>query len=176
MNNYEEVSPKAVAFTGHRPNALGGYNENNPTAVFVKEGLKRIIDQLIAKGYHTFITGMALGVDMWAAEIVLERKKIVPELQLLAAVPFEGQEKKWPKSSQERFHSILRQANRVEIVCEGGYAGWKMQKRNEWMVDHAEVLVCVWNGLKSGTGNCVAYAKQSPHQPTIFQINPTEMI
>ena len=36
---------KSLAFTGHRPAQLGGYDENNPTAVRVKAKLKELIFQ-----------------------------------------------------------------------------------------------------------------------------------
>lgn len=56
-------------FTGHRPEKLS-LSENE-----VKHLLEKAIDNAIADGYVTFITGMAKGTDIWAAEIVLEKKK-----------------------------------------------------------------------------------------------------
>ncbi|MFR6448175.1 MAG: hypothetical protein ACLUO6_12150 [Ruminococcus sp.] len=55
-------------FTGHRPEKLS-LSENE-----VKHLLEKAIDNAIADGYVTFITGMAKGTDIWAAEIVLEKK------------------------------------------------------------------------------------------------------
>ena len=37
----------------------------------IKPLLEKAIADAIADGYVTFITGMAMGVDIWAAEIVL---------------------------------------------------------------------------------------------------------
>src|SRR3546814_19330873 len=66
--------------------------------------------------------------------------------------------KSWPAESQRRFHSILERAAAVEIACPGGFAAHKMQTRNEWMVDHADGVVALWDGSTGGTANCVAYA------------------
>lgn len=55
-------------FTGHRPNKLN-YSESE-----IKPLLEKAIDNAIADGYVTFITGMAKGTDIWAAEIVLQKK------------------------------------------------------------------------------------------------------
>ena len=51
-------------FTGHRPEKLS-LSENE-----VKHLLEKAIDNAIADGYVTFITGMAKGTDIWAVEIV----------------------------------------------------------------------------------------------------------
>ena len=68
-------------FTGHRPNKLN-YSESE-----IKLLLEKAIDSAISNGYVTFITGMAEGVDIWAAEIVLEKKKQNDALHLICAVP-----------------------------------------------------------------------------------------
>ena len=52
-------------FTGHRPEKLQA-----PEGV-VTAALEKEIRQAIADGFNVFITGMARGVDIWAAEIVL---------------------------------------------------------------------------------------------------------
>ena len=54
-----------VCFTGHRPEKL----TRNEKAI--KKELETKIIQAIADGLHVFITGMARGVDIWAAQIVL---------------------------------------------------------------------------------------------------------
>lgn len=162
---------KAVCFTGHRPTKLGGYNESNPTAQHVKQRLRDEILRAIDDGYTTFISGMALGVDMWAAEIVLSLRSTNPTLKLVAAVPFDGQERKWPTQSQVRWRDIVVRADDVAYVCEPGYAAWKMQKRNEWMVDHSSRVIAVWDGTSGGTGNCVKYAEKASHSPDVARID-----
>ncbi|MBL4952033.1 DUF1273 family protein [Neobacillus sp. YIM B02564] len=171
---------KACAFTGHRPkdlveNIQNPYDETNPVILYVKKQLRFAIEHLIKeKGVTTFISGMALGVDTWAAEAVLDVKKRYPHIQLVAAIPFAGQDRKWPESSQFRYRDILRQADHIEIVCDGGYEPKKMQIRNEWMVDHAAFLIACWRGKSTGgTANCVRYAKKADHKPHIIHINPT---
>ena len=55
-------------FTGHRQEKL------SLSEAEVKTLLEKAIDMAIQNGFTTFITGMASGVDIWAAEIVLERR------------------------------------------------------------------------------------------------------
>lgn len=146
-----------VAFTGHRSDKLGGYSEPNP----LRDQIKRWLTNLLSyyKSEHPelrAISGMALGVDQWAAEVCIDLG-----IPFTAAVPFHGQASKWPQLSQERYEQLIQQAARVECVCEGGYAPEKMQRRNEWMSDHADVLIAVWDGTAGGTANCVRYAEKT---------------
>ncbi len=99
------------------------------------------------------ITGMALGIDTFAAEIAIDL-----QIPFIAAVPFVGQEFAWPLKQADHYRALLKKAQEVKIVTEGRYSGWKMQKRNEWMVDNSDKLIVVWDGKSVGTRNCVNYA------------------
>ena len=68
-------------FTGHRPEKL---HCGEATVCAILEGS---IDAAISDGFMTFISGMARGVDIWAAEIVLARKATNPEIRLICALP-----------------------------------------------------------------------------------------
>lgn len=138
-----------ISATGHRPSKLGGYSPDIDnlllkTAVKSLEGLATNV-----------ISGMALGWDMAIAEAA-----IVLDIPFVAAVPFRGQESRWPKNTQERYFSLLSLAKDVVYVCEDGYAPWKMQKRNEWLVDNSDLVIALWNGTSGGTSNCIKYAEK----------------
>ena len=79
--NQEELRLHRCCFTGHRPEKMElGEKE-------IKSLLEKAIDEAIEDGYVTFITGMAMGTDKWAAEIVLERKKTNMDIHQLCALP-----------------------------------------------------------------------------------------
>ena len=139
-----------VAGTGHRPEKLGGYAEAVSTRLF---DLARAV--LVREAPSKVISGMALGWDTALALAALDLG-----IPLVAAVPFAGQERKWPAPSQEIYRAIIARAE-VVIVCEGGYAPWKLQKRNEWMVDRADRMLALWDGnIGGGTANCIVYAER----------------
>ena len=94
---------KTCAFTGHRPQHLPfGMNENDDRCVKLKEALKeQIINLIEAEDVTHFITGMALGVDLYAAEIVLDLKACYPNITLESAIPCETQ------VSSGRWHSAI---------------------------------------------------------------------
>jgi uncharacterized phage-like protein YoqJ len=151
-----------VAFTGHRPDKLGGYKLPNPTYLHVCQQIEKTLKELQPE---KVISGMALGVDQWAANIA--HRLGIP---FIAAVPFLGQEKAWPAASQKTFNALIKLASEVVYVSEGGYAAYKMQVRNEWMVDRCDKLIAIWDGTPGGTGNCVKYAQSKNKE--IFYIKP----
>ena len=138
-----------LAGTGHRPDKLGGYGVDVST---------RLVDlaraALMKYRPDEVVSGMALGWDTALALAAIELG-----IPLAAAVPFEGQERKWRPEQQRLFQAILARASTVVVVSPGGYAVWKMQVRNEWMVDRATGVLALWNGSAGGTGNCIEYAR-----------------
>lgn len=155
-----------LTVTGHRPNKIGGYNPNSPLRIKVRD---KIYDFLVEHKPELAITGMALGVDQEFAVICDQL-----HIPFIAAIPFSGQEKRWPQDSQEHYNDLLTLADQVEVVCDGGYAAYKMQKRNRWMVDKATDVLAIWDGTNGGTANCVAYA-EAVNKP-IHRINPLELL
>ena len=80
-----------TCFTGHRPEAFPwGADKDNPKCKILFNRLEDAIDDLIAKGCTHFIAGNALGIDTWASQIVLEKKKTNLNLILEIAQPYEG--------------------------------------------------------------------------------------
>lgn len=161
---------KTACFTGHRPNKLGGYkpSENKELLWRLREV---IIDHIENKGVSVFITGMALGIDTWAARIVIKLKEtLYPHLHLVAAIPCKGQESRWLKESQEEYEWILDRCDDVYYVSNEPYTYSCMQDRNEYMVDNSDYVIAVWNMTAGGTANCVGYAVEKDKE--IFYINP----
>jgi uncharacterized phage-like protein YoqJ len=149
--------PKVACFTGHRPDVLGGYDKEAPKNVEVRNFLREHVQRLKGDGYTTFISGGALGVDQWAADVVLED----PELELVVALPFKDYGNNWPPESQVILKDQCSKAKRIHIVCEGDYSPHKNHLRNQWMVDNCNLVIAVWNGFpKGGTASCVRYAQR----------------
>lgn len=158
-----------VSVTGHRPDKLGReYNYKGPITNFLVRTLEHYIETHDITDWYQ---GMAIGFDQISALVAIRKK-----LRLHAAIPFEGQESMWPQSSQQLYHKILSKIEKedIHILFGKGYTGWKMQKRNEWMVnqltDPNDELIGCWNGTNGGTKNCLNYAVLKGLNPLI--INP----
>lgn len=139
-----------ICGTGHRPDKLGGYG------VDAKNNLLTLArDWLTAYTPESVISGGALGWDQalaWAAYYT--------KIPFTLALPFDGFWSKWPKTSQDELENLVAFADRVVYVCDPGYAPWKMQDRNKWMVDNCDTVLALWNGSEGGTANCIKYAER----------------
>lgn len=83
---------KRCAFTGYRPQKMPfGFNESDPRCVDFKRRVKETIQSLYDMGYRHFISGGALGMDMFAAEAVLELRAQHPDMILEMVSPFDDQ-------------------------------------------------------------------------------------
>ena len=155
------MTETTCAFTGHRPKSFPWkYDETASDCVLLKEVLMAQIEALADRGVTDFLSGMAQGTDLWCAQIVLGLRKKNPALKLHAILPCEGQESKWSVSEQERYRSVLAQANELVYVGQE-YSRDCMLKRNRYLVDHSSILLAVYNGTwRSGTGATVRYAQK----------------
>ena len=149
--NESEKKLRRACFTGHRPEKL------NIGEIDIKNKLRDAIQRSISDGFTTFISGMARGVDMWAAEIVLEERENNDNIKLICASPFEGFEKSWSFDEKQRYNYILQNADYIKYVC-SHYSRQCFQIRNVWMVDHSARVIAAYNGESGGTRNTIRYA------------------
>ena len=112
--------------------------------------LREKVIELVSEGYRHFISGGALGADSDFAEIVIDlRKSAYPDITLEIAVPCSNQDWKWCTEDKRRYKKICNAADSVNVISEK-YTNFCMQKRNEYMVDHSDFVIVVWNGEKQG--------------------------
>lgn len=149
----QEKRQHRCCFTGHRPEKLS-WPEKEVIA-WLEVEIRKAIDD----GFVTFISGMARGVDIWAAEIVLHLRDEGNPIHLICASPFEGFERGWSEDWKHRYSDIMSQADIVKFICKG-YSRSCFQIRNEWMVDRSARVIAVFNGDAGGTKNTIDYAKR----------------
>lgn len=150
-------SSTTIAVTGHRPNKLWGYKDSEPVLKALAT-IKSILINYHTQGYKYIISGMALGMDMYVARMVLELQEEGYDLKLIAAIPFENQDSKWNEKDREFYKLICSKADIVVEVSDPIYDVTKLQRRNRWMVDHADRVFALWDNTRGGTANCVKYA------------------
>ena len=156
---------KTVCFTGHRPEKLTASKD----AVIYTLG--NAIEQAYKDGYRIFISGMARGVDIWAAEIVLARKATNPEIRLICALPHPDFEKRWSAYWQMRYYAILQQADWIKTICPA-FSWESYQLRNEWMIDHSARVIAIYNGASGGTAKTIDYAEKSGIEVWRYEAGP----
>ena len=79
----------SCAISGHRPTRFKfGYKETHTGCKRLKRVMREQFDLLYQQGVREFYVGGALGVDMWAAEILLRMKEQSAYASPLSFAPF----------------------------------------------------------------------------------------
>lgn len=137
-----KMKEKTIAFTGHRMIPVEQMDA-------VRMLLNSRIREAYRNGYRCFLCGMALGFDMLAAEEILSLKEGLPELKLVAVVPFRNQDALWTDDWKQKYRRILKQADRVILLNEIFYRRCLLD-RNDFMLKHCSKVIAFFNGSPKG--------------------------
>ena len=165
----------SCAITGHNPQRFKfKYNEEAPLCRSIKAAITEQITKLYNKNVKNFYVGCAVGVDTWAAEIVLDLKKqaAYSELELFCAIPFPEHTEKFTAGQKKRYEDILDQCTHKETINRH-YSPTAYKRLNYFLVDKTQYLIAVYDQDKSerhGLGQMVNYALKNNRQ--IIYINP----
>lgn len=162
-------------FSGYKPHKFAfGYDEESEGCILLKLKMLAQIQEMRKKGVTTFLTGMAMGVDIWAAELILELKAEMPQenIRLIAVVPHVGQANRWSMEYRERYFNILAEVDDVVLIS-SHYTKSCVFERNRYMVDNSAHLIAVHSGEPEGTQYTVDYAIRKGLDIVI--INPNDM-
>lgn len=149
-----------VCFTGPRPIKLPWkYNEEDEACYKLKHNLEiKILEQINLKRTH-FLTGMAMGIDIICAEIIIKLKKKF-NIYLEAIIPCDNQYAGWSNDYIIRYNEILKNCDTITYTSHK-YTKNCMLNRNIYMINHSDIVIAVWNGIKrSGTAHTINYAKK----------------
>lgn len=137
-----------LGISGHRPKYWGYTLET-------AESLKILIKDILVQDPPTkVITGMALGMDVIAAEACKDLK-----IPYVAAIPFVGQEAMWPQEAKDKYYEVLAGAQLVVTISNNGFDTSAFKKRNEYIVSNCHRMLVLYNGARrSGTGHAVGLA------------------
>lgn len=152
------IKSKAVAITGHRADSFT--NE-----VWVRKTIREVLGDIPAS--HV-IQGMANGVDLWSAAEAWH-----------LGLPFTAVKPWATHSAGQKWNAAYewaeKNAEKIQVISPATtYPGVQIyQTRNIWMVDHADVVLAVWDGRnKGGTYACIQYALKEGK--AIYRINPVK--
>lgn len=157
----ERIMTKNCCCTGHRPKGFPfKYGlDKQKHAAYLQTFEEKIELAITEYGITNFISGMAIGVDMDFAEIVLKLRNKYP-ITLECAIPCPDQTLKWNDKDKLRYESILKCADEINIVSDM-YTPECMLKRNRYMVDKSQLVIAVFNGIEQGgTWYTINYAKR----------------
>lgn len=160
-----------ACFTGHRPEkfAIDGEPTNSYILKIKSMLYLEILEAVRDRGYRTFISGMAKGVDMWACNIVLSLKGQFPDIKLICAMPYRNHGKSWSGVDKYELNRFLDKADEIVYVSEN-YDRLCYKRRNQFMVDRSSLLIGICVSEQSGTGQTIRYAKSKGIETRIIRL------
>ena len=140
-----------AAFTGHR-----WYDSSRKHSV--RKRIEECVREAYRNGITNFISGMAIGFDLLAAELVLSLKQECPAITLTAALPFGEQASRFNERNKSRYYKCLSQADDI-VILSNDYTAKCYLERDRFMVEHSSLLIACYDGRnKGGTFWTVNYA------------------
>lgn len=157
------MQKKICAMIGLNPDSFSyGLNEDDDRCIALKLKLLQQISILYENGIHVFLSNCALGVNMWAAEIVAGLMCIHPNIELICVIPYEEQAVKWPAEYRDRYFSLHEECTQ-SILFNTAYRKDCLIECGRYLVNESDILLAVCDEQNlhlSMAGQMVAYAKQ----------------
>lgn len=144
-----------------------------PMQRILQSFLLREIRDAAAEGADTFYSGLATGIDLIAAELVLAERQQHPHLRLIGVKPFPQQGNSLDAELRARYQAVEQAAD--EIICVSShYHQGCFSMRNQYMIDHSSRLIAVVKEMQSGTGQTIRMAQKAGLTLRIIDINQLE--
>ena len=165
------MSKLSCTITGHNPQRFKfKYNEKAPLCNRIKSAITEQIKELYSEGIRLFYVGCAVGVDTWAAEIIigLKQQPGFSEIELFCTIPFPNHSERFTDEQKKRCRHILSQCAYQETISKK-YSPVTYKRLNYYMVDNSQYLIAVFDQDKSersGLGQMVNYAIKNNLQIT----------
>ena len=153
-------------FTGYRPSKFP-FSIYNPQSAEYKKFENALIEEILKlcnEGCRTFYTGMAMGFDIIAAEIVLLVKNAYDTpLKLICVLPFKNQGDSFGEFWKNKYTEIINKCDSVVCLNEEYHKGC-YQQRNKYMVENSDFVLTWYDGKSGGTRNTIDYAAKLGRQ------------
>jgi uncharacterized phage-like protein YoqJ len=149
---------QSLCFTGHRPEKL----PDGDALRLLKETLYYYIDYAVECGYTYFYTGLADGIDLYAADYLFYKRISNPDIFVIGVQPCTDYEKFF----RTRGYSISRLQSTIAaldlLVKMPGSCKDRgiFRERNYLMVEHSSALIAVCGSKPSGSSQTLRYAQK----------------
>ncbi|MFI3268662.1 MAG: SLOG family protein [Rikenellaceae bacterium] len=158
----EIIKEKTIAFTGNRMLTSPSVTSSTSLKKLICNELYKLLEKdYLNNGITNFISGAAIGFDLLSAIVVLELRRIYPEIKLIVAIPFLGQEARYSSEDKLLYHQIISKADYQIVISQSGYSNQAYHDRNDLLIANSNKLYAYHNGkTRSGTGSTIRKATE----------------
>lgn len=161
---------KRLVVTGYKQHELGIFDEKNPGIRFIKKALENRFRALLDEGLEWVILSGQLGVETWAAEVVLDMKEEFPQLKYAVLTPFLEQEKRWNETKQQNYQMIIENADFHRSLTSKPYeAPWQFIEKNKFFLRNSDGILILYDEETDGSPKFIKkeaerYAEKNEYQ------------
>lgn len=171
---------KRVLITGYKASELGIFSLKHQGIPIIKKAIQKRLIPLVEEGLEWVVVSGGWGVELWAAEAVLElQAKTCPELKLAVITPFLEQEENWSDEKKGSYTSVMTRANYVNSITKTKYEGpWQFKERDKFLLRNSDGIILVYDEDTEGSPK---YMKQQAvqlaanHDYPIITINANDL-
>ncbi len=155
---------KSVCITGHRDISKGKID-------YVREQLRKEVEQAIEDGFTMFLCGMADGSDLEFGAIVAEKKETHSDLFLEAVIPYKNR----LKSKNPLFKQVLAQCSGMKLIAQE-YSPDCFFARNRYLVENSQRVIAVFDGReRSGTAQTMRMAASKNLELHVIDVSDSSL-
>lgn len=160
---------KVLTVTGYKSLELNIFSESDERISYIKYALRQRLIGFIEEGVEWVLVSGQMGVEMWAAEVVLELKDIY-DVKLGVFPPFENFSSRWPEALQFKYEKMTMEADFYEPLYKGDYRGaFQFKARDQWFVDKSDAsLILMDQEYPGSTLYYHAVAEESEDHPIYY--------
>ena len=160
-----------MVVTGYKPHELGIFDDKHPGIHFIKKALENRLVSLLDDGLEWVIISGQLGIETWAAEIVIELKKEHTGLKYAIITPFKEQEKNWNDMKKEKYHTIVALADyHVSLTSKPYEAPWQFIEKDKFFMRNSDGILIVYDEENEGSPKFVKKAAEKYAERTDYQV------
>lgn len=126
---------------------VGSGNRKAPEAYknpgFKKSLYSRLESLILGENVTYFLSGMSVGTEMLASEIILELKERYPHISLESVIPYENQASRWNEELRDRYFKIAACCDR-ETMLQKHYSPDCFNRQDLYMIEKADIIISAW--------------------------------
>ncbi|XKI13357.1 putative SPBc2 prophage-derived protein YoqJ [Sporosarcina sp. ANT_H38] len=166
-----DIILKRLVVTGYKPHELGIFDDKHPGVRFIKKALEKRLVALLDDGLEWVITSGQLGIETWAAEVVIDLKKEYTDLKYAIITPFTDQEKNWNDMKKEKYHSIITRADYHTSLTKRPYeAPWQFIEKDKFFMRNSDGMLIVYDEENDGSPRFVKKSAEKHAERSDYQV------
>lgn len=173
---------KRLVVTGYKQHELGIFDEKHPGIQFIKKALENRLVDLLDDGLEWVIISGQLGVELWAAEVVIDLKNTYSHLKLAVITPFKEQEKNWNEANKAKFETIITKADYTVSLTSIPYeAPWQFIEKDKFLMRNSDGMLIVYDEENEGSPKFIKksankYAERSNYSVLTISADDLQII